>query len=886
MRIRDIHIDGFGIFEDFHLEGLKPGINLLVGENEAGKSTLMKFLKYTLFGYPRSKDQRMDPLRGGNHGGRIVVEANGGSYVVDRRPGVKGGLIEITIEGGTDPADLRSIAGTASMELFENVYAFSLAELVDMESLKDSGVEDRIFSIGLGLGGRSISGIAGKISSRADELYKASGSKNRVAEILKEVKELEGQISDLQAGHAEYKRLAGEIRELEASIKDEEEVLGVLRKTSVALDQLIRSYESYAAIAACRNELESLPDEAGFAEDIEAKHDRLLEQQESVSEDLRELRDGTEDRRGIRRLRELIGEIVCNEELLSRKDGVEHLRANVVAYEHRVEDRESLRRNATAITSEIIRGMEKISEAWNEDDLASFAEETAHLDRLEQFAGRFEEAKERKREIRLKQEADAAIPAPFPIRPVLVILAIVLAIASAPLFYYGILAAAIAVAAIAAVVIIGSFFVGIGKTDEEAEDEVRKFEAETVEPLERKYREYLIAELKLSPELSPEKAKDAVKEASRLKDRRNERETTLRTIGEQFDSDIAAFEEAARELADVAGIETPGPADAARRIADAYDAEKEKRELRAGYERELADLISRERGSVARLAEIADDITELYMSVGVEDEAAFRERIAEEARVKELKARIAAERNVIGSIAGPERVDEVVESLEGREKAELDGEKFGVDTAVENRENGLRELTAELGAMRNQKNTIEGESDLPDLLAEKEVLANRLRAAYEEWLARKVSLRLFEEVREEFERDRQPAVIRNTGRHFGAITHGRYERVSVALEDKAVAVFDGTGRSKSIDELSRGTKEQLLISLRLGFIEEYERESEPLPVIVDDVFVNFDDGRAAEAASVFWDFANGSRQILIFTCHPRTRDFFGEREVNEVSLMG
>ena len=83
----EIHIDGFGIFNSFSSKNLKKGINILLGDNETGKSTLLKFLKYTLFGYPRLKDQRMAPLYGGDHGGRIKGILSTGKEVVFERKG-------------------------------------------------------------------------------------------------------------------------------------------------------------------------------------------------------------------------------------------------------------------------------------------------------------------------------------------------------------------------------------------------------------------------------------------------------------------------------------------------------------------------------------------------------------------------------------------------------------------------------------------------------------------------------------------------------------------------------------------------------------------------------------------------------------------------------
>jgi len=71
--------------------------------------------------------------------------------------------------------------------------------------------------------------------------------------------------------------------------------------------------------------------------------------------------------------------------------------------------------------------------------------------------------------------------------------------------------------------------------------------------------------------------------------------------------------------------------------------------------------------------------------------------------------------------------------------------------------------------------------------------------------------------------------------------------------------------------------------LRLGFIEEHEKQSEPLPVIVDEVLVNFDPDRARQTADILLNFGN-DRQILLFTCHPRTIDSFPEKEINMIKI--
>ena len=55
----------------------EPGFNLFFGPNEAGKTTMMSFLRTIFFGFPGKKNasDRYEPLAGGLHGGRLELES-------------------------------------------------------------------------------------------------------------------------------------------------------------------------------------------------------------------------------------------------------------------------------------------------------------------------------------------------------------------------------------------------------------------------------------------------------------------------------------------------------------------------------------------------------------------------------------------------------------------------------------------------------------------------------------------------------------------------------------------------------------------------------------------------------------------------------------------
>ena len=51
MIIEKIHIKSFGMISDMTLD-FSDDINVIVGRNEAGKSTVAAFVKYMLYGFP------------------------------------------------------------------------------------------------------------------------------------------------------------------------------------------------------------------------------------------------------------------------------------------------------------------------------------------------------------------------------------------------------------------------------------------------------------------------------------------------------------------------------------------------------------------------------------------------------------------------------------------------------------------------------------------------------------------------------------------------------------------------------------------------------------------------------------------------------------------
>src|SRR5262245_22429315 len=85
MRIKDIQIDGFGVWKGLKIDELPEGVTVFFGPNEAGKTTVMQFVRTVLYGFSAERRTRyLPPVSGGTPGGRLRVDAGGADFTLER----------------------------------------------------------------------------------------------------------------------------------------------------------------------------------------------------------------------------------------------------------------------------------------------------------------------------------------------------------------------------------------------------------------------------------------------------------------------------------------------------------------------------------------------------------------------------------------------------------------------------------------------------------------------------------------------------------------------------------------------------------------------------------------------------------------------------------
>lgn len=130
----------------------------------------------------------------------------------------------------------------------------------------------------------------------------------------------------------------------------------------------------------------------------------------------------------------------------------------------------------------------------------------------------------------------------------------------------------------------------------------------------------------------------------------------------------------------------------------------------------------------------------------------------------------------------------------------------------------------------------------------------------------------------------QPEVYRQASRFMSLMTDGRWVKVDMTPEGR-LQVTDAVKTVRDPSHLSLGTCQQLYLALRIALLMTADNVGRAIPILADDILVNFDARRRIAAARALAELAR-SRQIILFTCHEEIVESMRSADpgLNEVEL--
>jgi len=336
------------------------------------------------------------------------------------------------------------------------------------------------------------------------------------------------------------------------------------------------------------------------------------------------------------------------------------------------------------------------------------------------------------------------------------------------------------------------------------------------------------------------------------------------------------------QLAADTGVDLSGldPAEQIRRLAAALGQQETRFQRREALRQEARQL-QRKRAKHHKAARrIKQRRHELLYESGARNEREFRARALQVARAEVLqRERDSLAGEITAAIGGCCSEDAIGKHLEGNPDRQLEARRDELLDRLEMLEKELKERFEKRGRLAEQLKALADDRQMAVKQLELATIERRLEEAISRWRVLTVTSQTLENIRTVYEQQRQPETLQEASGYLDRLTCGRYRRVWTPLGEDVLRVDDAEGNSLAVEALSRGTREQLFLALRLALAGSYARRGAQLPLVLDDVLVNFDADRAKAAATVLRDFAAAGHQLLVFTCHEHILKLFKSLKV-------
>lgn len=197
-------------------------------------------------------------------------------------------------------------------------------------------------------------------------------------------------------------------------------------------------------------------------------------------------------------------------------------------------------------------------------------------------------------------------------------------------------------------------------------------------------------------------------------------------------------------------------------------------------------------------------------------------------------------------------------------------------------------LSADLATAKTELAKIAGQDDAVRAESTRQEALAKMVEVTERYIKVHTASKLLQWAINRYRETKQGPMLVRTSGIFAGLTLGSFQKLVVDFDQQPLALKGQRDNGKLVDitGMSEGTRDQLYFALRLAALEQYFEQSQPLPFIADDLFVNFDDARAKAGLEALANLSKKT-QIIFLSHHdhlvPIVQTVFG-KSVNIVRL--
>ncbi len=368
----------------------------------------------------------------------------------------------------------------------------------------------------------------------------------------------------------------------------------------------------------------------------------------------------------------------------------------------------------------------------------------------------------------------------------------------------------------------------------------------------------------------------ALKRMAKIEDHLKEIGKTERERIDTMRRDLAAFAQQATTLAQTVApdLATKDAQEIAQTLSRRLAEAKELRSRRRAIDKNLVEIEASLQNAETGLTELHAAMAPLFADAGVlntNDYAALTVAVQRSDERRRLENDRADLHQQLSTAAGGVPIEALREALTEIEPNEIEARLQALDLDRNDVQQQLVEAGQAVQAAQVELDAIGGEvagSTASEAEEERQQAIARMAAIASDYIEGYLRARLLRWAIERYREENKAPLLERASPLFALLTAGHYE--GLAIEDNQgeprLVARPVSGDEKSESALSTGTRDQLYLALRLAAMELQLAKGPVLPVIADDLFVNFDDDRAAAGFQALAHLARHT-QVLYLSHH-------------------
>jgi uncharacterized protein YhaN len=307
----------------------------------------------------------------------------------------------------------------------------------------------------------------------------------------------------------------------------------------------------------------------------------------------------------------------------------------------------------------------------------------------------------------------------------------------------------------------------------------------------------------------------------------------------------------------------------ARRLDLAQKAEAVSNDLLARLHRSQAELTEAQMGLQAVHARLAP----LMAAAGLEEVTALGRAIERSDHRRAVERKIHSSEHDLTQAADGLTLEDLRTESESVGADELKAELDRLAAASRDVVNQIASLSNEFGAQKIAFDALDGTDKAARAEAQRQEAIAAMSDAAERYLRLQTAARLLKWSIEKFRETKQGPMLSKASAIFNAMTTDSFKRLLVDAEGDTPRLLGirPSGQQVDVTGMSEGSRDQLYLALRLAALELQVEQGINLPLIADDLFINFDDNRTEAGLRVLGDLSR-KMQVVFLTHHDHLAD--------------